>query len=65
MNKYGKDTICAETARSGNLRIVKWLIQRKKCPTNINICYSIIMIGNVQMVQYLHEHGCTWNESTS
>jgi len=65
MTRHKNDIICSHAALSGNLRILKWLIQRKHCAPNEYISHYAARGGNLQMVQYLHECGYRLNEGTT
>jgi hypothetical protein len=55
--------ITNEVAISGNLRALKWVIQ-KGYSMDERTCYIAAECGYLQMLQWLHRADCPWNADT-
>jgi len=64
MDTSEKGDISPSVALSGNLRILQWLIQRKKYPMNEDTCTAAAEGGHLHVLQYLHNHGCFLDQGT-
>ena len=61
LQKHTPSQVSEKVALSGNLKALKWVIQ-KGCPMNENTCCTAAGNGYLGMIQWLRTQDCPWDE---
>ena len=59
-----KRSFIALVALAGNVELVHWLREVKKCTWDERTCYGAVWNGHLECLKYANENGCPWHERT-
>ena len=54
-----RERFCAETARNGNVELLKFL-HEERCPWDFWTCSYAAKNGHLECLKYAHENRCPW-----